>query len=129
MAPRHVVPMSTGRAARGVCVTGTEVHLDTRRSTPSGAATFDVHATPAVTVHIIHSPATKPTADARWPVDPDIEVVLTIDATSRAVDDNQVKISYYDGAGRELAVSWLYLTCVEIRGEESWVRESDSQVS
>uniref|UniRef100_A0A8D2P131 protein-arginine deiminase n=1 Tax=Zosterops lateralis melanops TaxID=1220523 RepID=A0A8D2P131_ZOSLA len=112
MAPRHVVPMSTSQAARGVCVLGTEVFLDTRRSTPWGATSFDVHATPAVTVHMIHSPTTKPTMDSRWPLDPDIEVVVTIDVTSRTVDDNQVKISYYDHEGHELAVAWLYLTCV-----------------
>ncbi|XP_016158855.1 PREDICTED: protein-arginine deiminase type-1-like [Ficedula albicollis] len=122
MAPRHVVPMSTSRAARGVCVLGTEVFLDTRRSTPRGAASFDVHATPAVTVHVIHSPATKPSLDSRWPLDPDIEVVVTIDVTSRTVDDNQVKISYYDREGRELAVAWLYLTCVEVSLDVDWSR-------
>ncbi|KAM6998793.1 protein-arginine deiminase type-1-like [Passerculus sandwichensis] len=122
MAPRHVVPMSTSHAARGVCVLGTEVFLDMRRSTPRGAASFDVHATPAVTVHMIHSPATKPSLDARWPLDPDIEVVVTIDVTSRTVDDNQVKISYYDREGRELAVAWLYLTCVEVSLDVDWSR-------
>ncbi|NWU38624.1 PADI1 deiminase, partial [Hylia prasina] len=106
----------------GVCVLGTEVLLDTRRSTPSGAASFEVHATPAVTVHVVHSPATKPTTDARWPLDPDIEVVVTVDVTSRAVDDNQVKISYLDGEGRELAVAWLYLTCVEVSLDVDWSR-------
>ncbi|NXY38371.1 PADI1 deiminase, partial [Pomatorhinus ruficollis] len=35
------------------------------RSTPWGATSFDVHATPAVTVHMIHSPTTKPTVDSR----------------------------------------------------------------
>ncbi|NWI76669.1 PADI1 deiminase, partial [Dryoscopus gambensis] len=84
------------------------------RSTPRGAASFDVHATPAVTVHVVHSPATKPTIDARWPLEPDIEVVVTIDVTSRTVDDNQVKISYYNREGNELAVAWLYLTCVDV---------------
>uniref|UniRef100_A0A8C5JDI2 Protein-arginine deiminase n=1 Tax=Junco hyemalis TaxID=40217 RepID=A0A8C5JDI2_JUNHY len=122
MAPRHVVPMSTSHAARGVCVLGTEVFLDMCRSTPRGAASFDVHATPAVTVHMIHSPATKPSLDARWPLDPDIEVVVTIDVTSRTVDDNQVKISYYDREGRELAVAWLYLTCVEVSLDVDWSR-------
>uniref|UniRef100_UPI0012932418 protein RCC2 n=1 Tax=Lonchura striata TaxID=40157 RepID=UPI0012932418 len=61
-------------------------------SIPKGAASFDVHATPAVTVHMIHSPTTKPTLDSRWPLDPDIEVAVTIDVTSRTVDDNQVSI-------------------------------------
>ncbi|NWX56408.1 PADI1 deiminase, partial [Promerops cafer] len=92
------------------------------RSTPRGAASFDVHATPAVTVHMIHSPATKPTVDSRWPLDPDIEVMVTIDVTSRTVDDNQVKISYYDREGRELAVAWLYLTCVEVSLDVDWSR-------
>ncbi|NXB69815.1 PADI1 deiminase, partial [Donacobius atricapilla] len=92
------------------------------RSTPRGAASFDVHATPAVTVHMIHSPATKPTVDSRWPLDPDIEVVVTIDVTSRTVDDNQVKISYYDREGHELAVAWLYLTCVEVSLDVDWSR-------
>ncbi|NWR43631.1 PADI1 deiminase, partial [Regulus satrapa] len=92
------------------------------RSTPKGAASFEVHATPAVTVHVIHSPTTKPTLDSRWPLDPDIEVVVTIDVTSRTVDDNQVKISYYDREGRELAVAWLYLTCVEVSLDVDWSR-------
>ncbi|TRZ25181.1 hypothetical protein HGM15179_001867 [Zosterops borbonicus] len=122
MAPRHVVPMSTSQAARGVCVLGTEVFLDTRRSTPWGATSFDVHATPAVTVHMIHSPTTKPTMDSRWPLDPGIEVVVTIDVTSRTVDDNQVKISYYDHEGHELAVAWLYLTCVDVSLDVDWSR-------
>ncbi|NWY95139.1 PADI1 deiminase, partial [Loxia curvirostra] len=92
------------------------------RSTPRGAVSFDVHATPAVTVHMIHSPATKPSLDARWPLDPNIEVVVTIDVTSRTVDDNQVKISYYDCEGHELAVAWLYLTCVEVSLDVDWSR-------
>ncbi|NWZ85329.1 PADI1 deiminase, partial [Poecile atricapillus] len=92
------------------------------RSTPRGAVSFEVHATPAVTVHVIHSPTTKPSTDSRWPLDPDMEVVVTIDVTSRTVDDNQVKISYYDREGRELAVAWLYLTCVEVSLDVDWSR-------
>ncbi|NXJ72231.1 PADI1 deiminase, partial [Rostratula benghalensis] len=114
MPQRHIVQMSTSQASYGVCVLGTEVFLDTRRSTPKGAVSFDVHATSAVTVHIIHSPATKPMLNSRWPLDPDIEVVVTIDVTSKSVNDNKVKISYYGQEGNELSVAWLYLTCVEI---------------
>ncbi|NWU21169.1 PADI1 deiminase, partial [Dyaphorophyia castanea] len=92
------------------------------RSTPKAAASFEVHATPAVTVHVVHSPATMPTIDSRWPLDPDIEVVVTIDVTSRSVDDNQVKISYYNREGKELAVAWLYLTCVDVSLDVDWSR-------
>uniref|UniRef100_A0A8C4TWB9 Protein-arginine deiminase n=1 Tax=Falco tinnunculus TaxID=100819 RepID=A0A8C4TWB9_FALTI len=84
------------------------------RSTPKGATSFDVHATSAVTVHIIHSLTTKPMINSRWPLDPDIEVVVTIDVTSRTVNDNKVKISYYGREGNELSVAWLYLTCVDV---------------
>ncbi|NXP80151.1 PADI1 deiminase, partial [Ramphastos sulfuratus] len=84
------------------------------RSTPKSATSFDVHATSAVTVHIIHSPMTKPMVNSRWPLDPDIEVIVTIDVTSRSVNDNKVKISYYGREGNELSVAWLYLTCVEV---------------
>ncbi|XP_010294321.1 PREDICTED: protein-arginine deiminase type-1-like, partial [Phaethon lepturus] len=114
MPKRHVVQMSTSHASYSVCVLGTEVFLDTRRSTPKGATSFDVHATSAVTVHIIHSPITKPMIDSRWPLDPDIEVIVTIDVTSRTVNDNKVKISYYGQEGNELSVAWLYLTCVDV---------------
>ncbi|NXX52242.1 PADI1 deiminase, partial [Scopus umbretta] len=114
MPQRHVVQMSTSHASYGVCVLGTEVFLDTRRSTPKGATSFDVHATSAVTVHVIHSPMTKPMINSRWPLDPDIEVVVTINVTSRTVNDNKVKISYYGREGNELSVAWLYLTCVEV---------------
>jgi len=41
-------------------------------------------------VHIIHSPITKPMFNSRWPLDPDIEVVVTVDVTSRTVNDNKV---------------------------------------
>ncbi|KGL77067.1 Protein-arginine deiminase type-1, partial [Tinamus guttatus] len=83
-------------------------------STPKGAALFEVHATSAVTIHVIHNPATKPTNTSQWPLDPDIEVLVTVDVTSRTVNDNKVKISYYGWEGNELAVAWLYLTCVDI---------------
>ncbi|NWQ70019.1 PADI1 deiminase, partial [Neopipo cinnamomea] len=122
MPQRHVMPMSTSHATYGVCVVGTEVFLDTRRSTPKAATSFDVHATSAVTVHIIHSPTTKPMIDSRWPLDPDIEVVVTIDVTSRTVNDHKVKISYYGREGNELAVAWLYLTCVDVSLDVDWSR-------
>ncbi|KAJ7420287.1 Protein-arginine deiminase type-1 [Pitangus sulphuratus] len=118
----HVMQMSTSHATYGVCVVGTEVFLDTRRSTPKAATSFDVHATSAVTVHIIHSPTTKPMIDSRWPLDPDIEVVVTIDVTSRTINDNKVKISYYGREGNELAVAWLYLTCVDVSLDVDWSR-------
>ncbi|NXE99705.1 PADI1 deiminase, partial [Menura novaehollandiae] len=92
------------------------------RCPPRGATSFDVHATAAVTVHVIHSPATKPMLDSRWPLDPDIEVVVTIDVTSRTLNDNKVKISYYGREGNELAVAWLYLTCVEVSLDVDWSR-------
>ncbi|NXF13057.1 PADI1 deiminase, partial [Smithornis capensis] len=114
MPQRHVLQMSTSHATYGVCVRGTEVFLDTRRSTPKAATSFDVHATSAVTVHIIHSPTTKPMVNSRWPLDPDMEIVVTIDVTSRAINDNKVKISYHGREGNELAVAWLYLTCVDV---------------
>ncbi|XP_032564733.1 protein-arginine deiminase type-1-like isoform X1 [Chiroxiphia lanceolata] len=122
MPQRHVMQMSTNHATYGVCVLGTEVFLDTRRSTPKAATSFDVHATSAVTVHIIHSPTTKPMINSRWPLDPDIEVVVTIDVTSRTVNDNKVKISYYGREGNELAVAWLYLTCVDVSLDVDWSR-------
>ncbi|XP_027523871.1 protein-arginine deiminase type-1-like [Corapipo altera] len=122
MPQRHVMQMSTSHATYGVCVLGTEVFLDTRRSTPKAATSFDVHATSAVTVHIIHSPTTKPMINSRWPLDPDIEVVVTIDVTSRTVNDNKVKISYYGREGNELAVAWLYLTCVDVSLDVDWSR-------
>ncbi|NXG64110.1 PADI1 deiminase, partial [Hemiprocne comata] len=114
MPQRHVMQMSTSHASYGVCVLGTEVFLDTRRSTPKDATSFDVYATSAVTVHVIHNPTTRPMINSRWPLDPDIEIVVTIDVTSTTVNDNKVKISYYGQEDDELSVAWLYLTCVDI---------------
>ncbi|XP_042743665.1 protein-arginine deiminase type-1-like [Lagopus leucura] len=114
MSQRQVVQMSTSHASYGVCVLGSEVFLDNHRSTPKGATSFDVHATSAVTVHIIHSPMTKPMLNSRWPLDPDIEVVVTVGVTSKTVNDNKVKISYYGREENEISVAWLYLTCVDI---------------
>ncbi|NWQ84197.1 PADI1 deiminase, partial [Columbina picui] len=114
MPQRHVVQMSTSHASYAVCVLGTEVFLDTHRCTPKAAVSFDVYATSAVTVHIIHNPTTKPMMNSRWPLDPDIEIVVTIDVTSTAINDNKVKISYYGQEDNELSVAWLYLTCVDV---------------
>ncbi|KAK2521578.1 hypothetical protein Q9233_010822 [Columba guinea] len=114
MPQRHVVQMSTSHASYAVCVLGTEVFLDTRRCTPKDAISFDVYATSAVTVHIIHNPTTKPMMNSRWPLDPDIEVAVTIGVTSTAINDNKVKISYYGQEDNELSVAWLYLTCVDM---------------
>ncbi|XP_015738039.1 protein-arginine deiminase type-1-like isoform X1 [Coturnix japonica] len=52
--------------------------------------------------------------NSRWPLDPDIEIVVTIGVTSKTVNDNKVKISYYGREENEIAVAWLYLTCVDI---------------
>ncbi|XP_068771682.1 protein-arginine deiminase type-1 [Struthio camelus] len=114
MPQRQVVQVSTSHASYAVCVLGTEVFLDMQRSTPKGAVSFEVHATSAVIVHVIHNPVTKPLNTSRWPLDPDIEVVVTVDVTSRTVNDNKVKITYYGWEGNELTVAWLYLTCVDI---------------
>ncbi|XP_071623118.1 protein-arginine deiminase type-1-like isoform X2 [Heliangelus exortis] len=114
MPQRHVLQMSTSQATYGVCVLGTEIFLDTRRSTPKEATSFDVYATSAVTVHVIHNPTTRPMINSKWPLNPDIEITVTIGVTSTAVNDNKVKISYYGQEDNELAVAWLYLTCVDI---------------
>ncbi|KFP08458.1 Protein-arginine deiminase type-1, partial [Calypte anna] len=83
-------------------------------STPKEATSFDVYATSAVTVHVIHNPTTRPMINSKWPLDRDIEITVTIDVTSTAVNDNKVKISYYGRQDNELAVAWLYLTCVDL---------------
>ncbi|XP_074874145.1 protein-arginine deiminase type-3-like isoform X3 [Carettochelys insculpta] len=59
--------------------------------------------------------AKVPTCVPRWPLDAGVEVVVTMKAPSKDINDDKVRISYYgqDG-GTPIHRSVLYLTCVDI---------------
>lgn len=42
---------------------------------------------------------TKPMLNSRWPLDPDIEVVVTVGVTSKTVNDNKVSCSLCTESG------------------------------
>ncbi|XP_053136528.1 protein-arginine deiminase type-3-like isoform X3 [Hemicordylus capensis] len=51
----------------------------------------------------------------RWPLDPSMEVVVTMDTPSADVDEDKVRVSYYKDNGKmPIAKAMLHLTCVEI---------------
>ncbi|XP_006034798.2 protein-arginine deiminase type-1 [Alligator sinensis] len=117
MTKQRVLQVSPLHPRNAICVVGTEVFLDIRRSIPRGATSFDVHGTSGVRVYIIynHDFVKEPMSETRWPLDANIEITITMDFPSETVNDNKVRISYYGENGNEpIETAWLYLTCVSV---------------
>ncbi|KAM9035846.1 protein-arginine deiminase type-1-like isoform 2-T2 [Sarcophilus harrisii] len=57
----------------------------------------------------------EPPADERWPLDADVDVVLSVEAASTNVDDVKVRVSYYGKNGSQaLGQALLHLTAIEV---------------
>ncbi|NWR81112.1 PADI1 deiminase, partial [Centropus unirufus] len=117
MAQQRRVQLSTQRPTSTVCVLGTELSLDVRGSAPKGAVAFHVQGTPGVKLYVVHeSQSIKlPSSVSRWPLATGTEVLLAMDALSKDVGDEKVRISYFaEAGGVPVGRAMLYLTCVEV---------------
>ncbi|XP_009070486.1 PREDICTED: protein-arginine deiminase type-1-like, partial [Acanthisitta chloris] len=84
---------------------------------PKDAIAFHVQGTPGVKLYVVHeTQSTKlPSSVCRWPLAAGTEVLLSMDALSKDVGDEKVRISYFrEGGGVPVGRAMLYVTCVEI---------------
>ncbi|KAK4809811.1 hypothetical protein QYF61_014279 [Mycteria americana] len=117
MAQQRRVHLSTQRPTSTVCVLGTELSLDVCGSAPKDAVAFHVQGTPGVKLYVVHETQSikLPSSVSRWPLAAGTEVLLAMDALSKDVGDEKVRISYFGEAGGvPVGRAMLYLTCVDV---------------
>ncbi|NWI89997.1 PADI3 deiminase, partial [Pitta sordida] len=117
MAQQRLVQLSVQRPTSTVCVLGTELALDVRGAAPKGSVAFQAQGTPGVKLYVTYNSQTTklPSSVARWPLEPNTALVLTMDTVSKDVGDEKVKISYFqESGGVPTGRAMLYLTCVEL---------------
>ncbi|XP_042687515.1 protein-arginine deiminase type-1-like isoform X1 [Centrocercus urophasianus] len=133
MAQQRRVQLCTQRPTSTVCVLGTELSLDIQgtccitavmpqqlcspRSAPKDAIAFHAQGTPGVKVYVVHETQSVklPSSVTRWPLATGTEVLLTMEAISKDVGDEKVRISYFgEASGVPVGRAMLYLTCVEV---------------
>lgn len=116
-AQQRRVQLCTQRPTSTVCVLGTELSLDIQGSAPKDAIAFHVQGTPGVKVYVVHETQSVklPSSVTRWPLATGTEVLLTMEAISKDVGDEKVRISYFgEASGVPVGRAMLYLTCVDI---------------
>ncbi|XP_058409008.1 protein-arginine deiminase type-1 [Diceros bicornis minor] len=117
MALRRAVRLSLKKPTHAVCVVGVETYVDVHSDVPKGAETFGVSESSGVRVFVAYDPeqVTVPTGQARWPLDASVDVIVSVDAASKDVNDLKVKVSYFgEHEGDALGHSVLHLTGVDI---------------
>uniref|UniRef100_A0A8C3VU00 Protein-arginine deiminase n=1 Tax=Catagonus wagneri TaxID=51154 RepID=A0A8C3VU00_9CETA len=117
MAPQKPVQLSLKKPTYAVCVVGGETYVDVHSDVPKGAESFGVSGSSGVEVFMVYDPArvAEPTGRARWPLDAGVDVVISVDAASKALNDLKVKVSYFGRQeGGALGHSLLYLTGADI---------------
>ncbi|XP_054857464.1 protein-arginine deiminase type-3-like [Eublepharis macularius] len=116
MSQQRWVRLSTEKPTSAVYVLGSEISLDVCGSAPAGAYAFQVQKTLGVNYVVRDTNISQvPSRVPRWPLDIRVEVVVTMNKSSRRVNEGKVTISYYK-ANEEtpMAKAVLLLTCVEI---------------
>ncbi|KAK9391967.1 protein-arginine deiminase type-1 [Crotalus adamanteus] len=117
MNKQRVVHVSTKQPSYAVCVLGTEISLDIKSARPRGATSFEARGTAGLQVYVTYDPKhlPKPEGSKRWPLNGDIEVIVSLKVLSSAINDSKVRVSYYDQTGRTpIAEAWVYITCVAL---------------
>ncbi|XP_021118565.1 protein-arginine deiminase type-1 isoform X3 [Heterocephalus glaber] len=87
------------------------------RDVPRDAKTFRVSASSKVEVLMAYDPrrVTEPTGKAHWPLDANVDVVISVDTASKDLNDLKVKVSYFKHQEDDpLGHSMLYLTAVDV---------------
>ncbi|XP_066121261.1 protein-arginine deiminase type-4 [Saccopteryx bilineata] len=115
MAQGTVIHVAPEQPTYAVCVLGTETQLDVYGSAPQGCTCFGINASPGVVVDVAHDPPAKKNSSgsSKWPLDPGLEVNLSMRTASSSMGDQKVQISYY-GPKTNQVQALLYITGVEI---------------
>lgn len=117
MAPRRAVQLSLKKPTYAVCVVGTETLVNVHRDVPRGAKTFRVSGSSKVEVSMVYDPrwVTEPTDKAYWPLDTNVDVVVSVDTASKDLNDLKVEVSYFKQQEEDpLGHSRLYLTALDV---------------
>ncbi|XP_068771678.1 protein-arginine deiminase type-1-like isoform X2 [Struthio camelus] len=117
MAQQRLVQLSTQRPTSTVCVLGTELAVDVCGSAPRDAASFHAQATAGVKMYVVRDGQSVklPSSVARWPLGAGAELLLSMEALSRDVGDEKVRVSYFgEDGGVPVGRAMLYLTCVDV---------------
>ncbi|XP_062961781.1 protein-arginine deiminase type-1 [Cynocephalus volans] len=117
MAPQRTVQLSLKKPTYAVCVVGVETLVDVHSDVPKGAKTFGVSGSSGVELFVVYDPTrvTEPTGKVRWPLDANVNVVVSVDSASKNLNDLKVKVSYFgQQEGSALGHSALYLTGVDV---------------
>ncbi|XP_077007222.1 protein-arginine deiminase type-4 isoform X2 [Tamandua tetradactyla] len=115
MALGAMIRVAPEKPTHAVCVLGTKTQLDVFSSAPKDCTSFSTSASPGVVVRVTNSPPAKKnsTGSSKWPLDPELEVTLKMNAASRSTSDQKVQISYFRPKGSPVQ-ALLYLTGIEI---------------
>ncbi|XP_020009360.2 protein-arginine deiminase type-1 [Castor canadensis] len=117
MASQKAVRLSLKKPTYAVCVVGVETLVDVHSDVPHGADNFGVSGSSEVEVFLVYRPSqvTKPASKAHWPLNTNMDVVVSVSTASKDLNDLKVKVSYFGpqevGA---LGHSMLYLTGVDV---------------
>ncbi|XP_032502187.1 protein-arginine deiminase type-1-like [Phocoena sinus] len=116
MAPQRAVQLSLKKPTYAVCVVGIETYVDVYSDVPKGAENFSVSGSPGVEVFTVYSTArvTEPTGKAYWPLNAGVDVIISVDTASKALNDLEVQVSYFGLQKAALGHSVLYLTGADI---------------
>ncbi|XP_007459321.1 PREDICTED: protein-arginine deiminase type-1 [Lipotes vexillifer] len=116
MAPQRAVQLSLKKPTYAVCVVGIETYVDVHSDVPKGAETFSVSGSSGVEVFTVYNTArvTEPTGKAYWPLDAGVDVIISVDAASKALNDLKVRVSYFGLQKAALGHSVLFLTGADI---------------
>ncbi|XP_036206976.1 protein-arginine deiminase type-1 isoform X2 [Myotis myotis] len=89
MASQRAVRLSLKKPTHAVCVVGVETFVDVRSDVPKGAKTFRVSGTSGVHIFIVYDPTrvTVPTDKDHWPLDTNVDLTVSVDTASKALDD------------------------------------------
>ncbi|XP_068935036.1 protein-arginine deiminase type-1-like [Petaurus breviceps papuanus] len=117
MAQQRAIRLSLQKPTHAVCVVGTDTSVDIYGSVPSGAVTFKVTGSSTVQTYLEYDPenVSGPPADEYWPLNADVDVIISMEAASKSVDDAKVRVSYYGkDKSNALGQALLYLTGIEV---------------
>ncbi|XP_067567719.1 protein-arginine deiminase type-1 [Pseudorca crassidens] len=116
MAPQRAVQLSLKKPTYAVCVVGIETYVDVYSDVPKGAETFSVSGSSGVEVFTVYNTArvTEPTGKAYWPLNASVDVIISVDTASKALNDLEVQVSYFGLQKAALGHSVLYLTGADI---------------
>uniref|UniRef100_G1NSD4 Protein-arginine deiminase n=1 Tax=Myotis lucifugus TaxID=59463 RepID=G1NSD4_MYOLU len=132
MASQRAVRLSLKKPTHAVCVVGVETFVDVRSDVPNGAETFTVSGSSGVHIFILFDPTrvAAPPDKAHWPLDTTVDLTVSVDTASKALNDLKVKVSYFgQSKDHALGCSELYLTGVDISLDVDTARKGKAKRS